>query len=802
MVSMFNRSLIAAARILSVLALLLIAGCGSLEERAQGHYDRAMKFLSQQEYAKAEIEFKNALQRKKDFVAAWRGLLEVETRKRNIATWAPILRTIVELDPKDVDAKLRLGSLLLAGNALDQALDLANAAIELDGQNARALAFRGAVLLKLNDAIGAKREAQAALEIDPANVEALIVLAAERMVGGDFQGALRVLERQGAAFENSYAIQLFKFGLFEKAGQLVQAHDVLRRLTVLYPQERAFRTQLISFYLNQKRLGDAENELRALAAENPSDIELGLNVVRFLNQFKGADAARQELLSRINAGGEVFRYQIALAEFDFAQGNATDSIQLLESLIKNARSRDDALAAQNKLAQVQFSRKNFDAAEALVSEILRKDSNNIDGLRIRASIHLERKRFEAAIADLRQALNGQPRSTELMLLLALAYERSGSIELAERQYADATTSSGFSPTAGLPYVEFLRRRGGIERAEGLLTEMATRAPSNIAVLSTLADVMLTRQNWIGAQEIAEKIRRMGEEGILPDRILSAALSGRSQYDESIRILENVYSATPNAIQPMVALVSTMVRAQRLDRAVNFLQSVLQANSENAEAYALLGAVQILQKAPDQAVKSFQTAIERQPTNIVGYQALAEFYVRADKLDEAEKIIRAGLKEQPNSASAQLTLANVLELKGDYEGAIAEYESMLQIQPASLVIANNLASLLADHRTDSDSLERAHALAIMLRRSPVPSFKDTLGWVLYRRGEHNRAVPLLEEAAAALPDRALVRYHLGMAYIATGQLAKASEQLNKARELAPKNAELQEKIKAAQEKAAI
>ena len=55
----------------------------------------------------------------------------------------------MELDPKDVDLKLKLGHFLLVGNALDQALDLANASIALDGRNATALALKAAVLLKL-----------------------------------------------------------------------------------------------------------------------------------------------------------------------------------------------------------------------------------------------------------------------------------------------------------------------------------------------------------------------------------------------------------------------------------------------------------------------------------------------------------------------------------------------------------------------------------------------------------------------------------------------------------------------------
>ena len=46
-----------------------------------------------------------------------------------------------------------------------------------------------------------------------------------------------------------------------------------------------------------------------IASENPADIEEGLDVVRFLNTFKGADAAKQELTARIGAATSQKRRQ-------------------------------------------------------------------------------------------------------------------------------------------------------------------------------------------------------------------------------------------------------------------------------------------------------------------------------------------------------------------------------------------------------------------------------------------------------------------------------------------------------------
>src|SRR5262249_41110168 len=157
-----------------------------------------------------------------------------------------------------------------------------------------------------------------------------------------------------------------------------------------------------------------------------------------------------------------------------------------------------------------------------------------------------------------------------------------------------------------------------------------------------------------------------------------------------------------------------VRAKQIDKAVAFLHTVLKANPANAQPHILLGSIKFATNQPDEAFKDFSTAIATDPKDVNGYRALANFYLSRQNIDAAQNTIRDGLKQQPGSEILHLMLANTLELKGNFEGAIAEYESMRDRDPRSLVAANNLASLLADHRTDQASLERAQSVATVLR----------------------------------------------------------------------------------------
>jgi Tfp pilus assembly protein PilF len=789
------------AKVISLSACLLLAaiqlgGCSSREQRAENYYNRGMSYIEQKDFVKARIELRNALQINGNMVAAWRALAQLDEKDRNWQVLAADLRKIVELDPNDVGAKLKFGRLLLAGGAFEQALKVANEAIDEEPKNVEAISLKAAILYKQKDTDAAIRTAEQALEIEPGNTGASTVLAATKYAQGDPQGALKILDTIKPDNKNDMGVMFLELNIFDRLGDVAQVEKVLRRFVEIYPQQPAFRAQLVRFLIANKRPDDAEKELRAVVAADPNDTTAELNLVVLLGQIKGVAAAREELASRIAAGGRTFPYELAMAKIDFSQGRFADGEKLLKKLIADSKSAEDATAARITLAEIYMSKNNTAAAEPLINTVLQADSRNINGLALRASLHISRGQNDDAIADLRTALNDQPQSPELLANLGVAYEHTGAIELAEKAFADATKASRYNPNVGLNYVAFLRRRGLVAQADSVVADLASRNPNSVPLLTAMAQIKLAHKDWAAAHALADTIQKLGDKSDVADQINGAAFSGEKKVNDSLAALQNAYDANPGAGRPMAALASAYIEAKQIDKAEALLESALKANPQNAEALVLMGSIAVIKNNPDEAIKNFEAAIKQQPKNTVGYRSLADLYARQKKLDEAIKTIHQGLEQIPQNFALELASAGLQELKGDYEAAIAEYEVMLKQQPGSMVVANNLASLLADHRTDKASLDKANELALMLTKSQIPQFKDTLGWVAYRRDDYNTAIPLLEGAGAELPNNPLVRYHLGMTYLATGQDTKAAEQFKKARELAPNDAELRLKIDAA------
>ena len=155
-------------------------------------------------------------------------------------------------------------------------------------------------------------------------------------------------------------------------------------------------------------------------------------------------------------------------------------------------------------------------------------------------------------------------------------------------------------------------------------------------------------------------------------------------------------------------------------------------------------------------------------------ALADFLATSGESaehSEALEIIEAVLSQLPEGSPLHFEALQVqalgLDQTGRTEEAVAAYEQALQFAPNDLRTLNNLAYLLADRLGRSaEALPYArqlHELAPALEPRSRPAAYDTVGWVFFKAGNNEQAVPVFLEALRIEPDYLAARYHLGLVY---------------------------------------
>src|SRR5260370_17051762 len=119
-----------------LVAVLLVSACGgSPEQRAQSYYERGIALIEKKDDLAARLELNNAIKFKSDKIEAWRALAGINERTKAYQLLFENLRRIVELDPNDTEARVKLGKMLLEGDAPQAALKIISAGGEAKIRN-------------------------------------------------------------------------------------------------------------------------------------------------------------------------------------------------------------------------------------------------------------------------------------------------------------------------------------------------------------------------------------------------------------------------------------------------------------------------------------------------------------------------------------------------------------------------------------------------------------------------------------------------------------------------------------------
>jgi tetratricopeptide (TPR) repeat protein len=208
----------------------------------------------------------------------------------------------------------------------------------------------------------------------------------------------------------------------------------------------------------------------------------------------------------------------------------------------------------------------------------------------------------------------------------------------------------------------------------------------------------------------------------------------------------------------------------LERALRLYAQV--QNGDNAVA-ALLRACSILQAhgAAPAAQQLLDHLIEDEPQRAPEIMAArARIFADAGDPQQAIEVLDQGLLQYPDSVDIRYAIASTYEDQGRFAAALHELKEVLKSRPDDPAAMNAYGYTLADHHQElahaRTLIERAYATA-----PKTAAILDSLGWVLFRQGHDEQALPYL--SAAYADDRGGdIAAHLGEVMWQLGRRADA------------------------------
>src|ERR1700754_2481013 len=159
---------LSAAVLAASLALGFSTGCShDPNKQKQKYLESGKRYVKEDKLKEATIQFSNALKVDRNFSDAHYELAKVYLKQGSMLPgYAELLRT-VDLAPNNIQARIDLGNLQVAGNAPDKATEQARAVLAIDSNNADAYALLSSIAARKGDRAEATTQIQKALSIDP-----------------------------------------------------------------------------------------------------------------------------------------------------------------------------------------------------------------------------------------------------------------------------------------------------------------------------------------------------------------------------------------------------------------------------------------------------------------------------------------------------------------------------------------------------------------------------------------------------------------------------------------------------------
>ncbi len=151
-------------------------------------------------------------------------------------------------------------------------------------------------------------------------------------------------------------------------------------------------------------------------------------------------------------------------------------------------------------------------------------------------------------------------------------------------------------------------------------------------------------------------------------------------------------------------------------------------------------------------------------------ARAQLLADADDHKAALASLAEALKRHPEHPNLLYQRAMLLERAGRTREAVRAFDVLLTQRPGDATVQNAIGYTLADRRQRLPRAEQLIRNAVAARPDNA-AFLDSLGWVLYRRGDAKLAVPLLERAWR-LSQEAEIAAHWGEVLWASGAQSEA------------------------------
>lgn len=248
------------------------------------------------------------------------------------------------------------------------------------------------------------------------------------------------------------------------------------------------------------------------------------------------------------------------------------------------------------------------------------------------------------------------------------------------------------------------------------------------------------------------------------------------------LLDRVLGTDPKNPDALMGLAGIAAGERRFDEAEGFLDRAIEANPKSLDAWLLKGDLNRLRDKRDPALAAYKRALEIRSDNVVAHMQLASLYIDQQKYDEAARHVEFVRAKQPNDAMPNYLVALIEFRKGNHPTAQKAIGRALQQNPGhtpTLLLAGAVEYAVGNYEASVQHLRT------LLDRAPGSmTARRMLAVSLIRSGQNQRAIDLIEQTLATVPNDGPMLMLAGEAHLQNNDLSSAAQFLERAAKVDP------------------
>ncbi|MCF8084501.1 MAG: tetratricopeptide repeat protein, partial [Deltaproteobacteria bacterium] len=486
----------------------------------------------------------------------------------------------------------------------------------------------------------------------------------------------------------------------------------------------------------QKDHQDALRHLRSAADLSPHDLGRRIQLADYLFFLKMYDEAHKTYTRIARKWPRFSEVKNRIVQLLIARGQYVEALEQIQVLI--AESPQNAEGHLHR-GVIWLRQGQTDRAKEAFLKVLTLDPESVEGYYFYGLALFKEQEYGPALSEILRAVERRPDSIRARMALAYAYFKTGQFQLALDELGDILIAQPYHPQARVLRATVHLQLKNYEAAASDYRHIIENERSSPEIRVRLAETYHLQGHLEEALGQLEKALADHPESLKALKKLISIYLDKGQYQKAIDLCDTYLKRRPEALEVTLTKARILYKQEKFHEADHILKQLNRKFPESDRPVMLLAEMLKSRRRYESALGYYQKAIDRNPKQI----------------------------------KARMEIAAIYEIQGELDKGINAYKAILRMDESYGPAVNNLAYVHVNRNQELD-----HALVLAKKAHELmpdsPHATDTLGWAYLKKGALFLAKKYLDEAVRQMPQEALFRYHLGVAFYEAEDFLEARE----------------------------